>query len=157
MTGHAQGVAMTFKNIVFLALGLMVFLSACNSTPQPKPARAGAASATPAATITKNVQISDITFPANSRLDEDESLIIGSDDKWVGRLTLKISGKTPDVYDHFFHSMPELGWVSMTAIQGKVSLLTFSRGDRHATVQIAGGLGGVTVNIFVTDRAPNYQ
>lgn len=97
---------MTFKNIVILALGLMVSLSACNSTPQPKPALAGSASTNSAATVTKNVQISDITFPVNSRLDEDDSLVIGSDDKWVGRLTLKVSGKTPDVYDHFFTRCP---------------------------------------------------
>jgi hypothetical protein len=45
------------------------------------------------------------------------------------------------------------GWNLITALQGKTSGLTFSRGERIATVMIEGStLSGTSVTILVTPR-----
>lgn len=107
------------------------------------------ASATPSV---KPVQVSDIPLPRDSKINETESLVIGSDNRWLGRLVVRVRTNAAETYSYYFNGMPRLGWTRMTAVQGKVSNLTFSSGDRVASVQISGGLGGATVTIFVSTR-----
>lgn len=105
-----------------------------------------------AATSVKPVQVSDIPLPRDSKIDEAESLVIGSDNRWLGRLVVRVRTNAAETYSYYFNGMPRLGWTRMTAVQGKVSNLTFSSGDRIASMQISGGLGGSTVTIFVSTR-----
>ena len=46
--------------------------------------------------------------------------------------------------------MPRLGWKTLSAVQSKVSALTFTNGDRVANLQIEGGVGGSTVTVVVS-------
>jgi hypothetical protein len=58
-----------------------------------------------------------------------------------------------DTYNHFFRTLNGSGWNLITALQGKTSGLTFSRGERVATVMIEGSaLSGTLVTILVTPR-----
>lgn len=107
---------------------------------------------TEAAPSVKPVQVTDIPLPRDSRIEQSESLVIGSGNRWLGRLVVKVRTDAAETYSYYFNGMPRLGWARMTAVQGKVSSLTFTNGDRVANLQITGGVGGATVTIFVSTR-----
>ncbi|MBM4198500.1 MAG: hypothetical protein FJ198_02255 [Gammaproteobacteria bacterium] len=100
----------------------------------------------------KLVQVTDVPLPRDSKIDEQESFIIGGGSRWVGRLVVKVRTDAAETYNYYFNGMPRLGWTRVTAVQGKVSSLTFTNGDRVANLQITGGMGGATVTLFVSNR-----
>ncbi len=103
-------------------------------------------------TSVKLVQVTDVPLPRDSKIDEQESFIIGGGSRWLGRLVVKVRTDAAETYSYYFNGMPRLGWSRMTAVQGKVSSLTFTNGDRVANVQITGGVSGTTVTVFVLNR-----
>ncbi|MFM7396789.1 MAG: hypothetical protein ACKO42_06690 [Gammaproteobacteria bacterium] len=105
----------------------------------------------------KALQVSDLPIPKDARIDESGSLVIGSGDRWLGRVVMRVRAGSAETYNLFFNGMPQLGWTPYSAVQSKVSLLTFARGDRFATVQIEGGVAGATVTILVATRSPETR
>lgn len=106
-----------------------------------------------AAKESKLLQLGDFTLPANSKLDDTNTLVVGTDTRWVGRVVLRTTLPPVDTYNHFFRTLNGSGWNLITALQGKTSGLTFSRGERVATVMIEGSaLSGTLVTILVTPR-----
>ena len=68
-------------------------------------------------------------------------------------MVLRTTLSPVDTYNHFFRTLSGSGWNLITALQGKTSGLTFSRGERVATVMIEGSaLSGTLVTILVTPR-----
>ncbi len=106
--------------------------------------------------------IADIPIPAGSRLDVERSLILGVLDRWTGRVVLNIGLSVGKAFALYQQQMPTFGWQPIASAQAEVSFLTFTRGDRVATVQIERRtLGGSTVTVTVAprnpDRAPTVQ
>ncbi len=98
-------------------------------------------------------QFSDIAVPAGARMDVERSLILGARDSWIGRLAMTATGNTTATYDFFLAEMPKFGWQEITTVRSEVSVLTYTRGDRVATVQIlARTLGGSQIDITVSPR-----
>ena len=101
----------------------------------------------------KLLQLGDFTLPANSKLDDANTLVVGTDTRWVGRVVLRTTLPPVDTYNNFFRTLNGSGWNLITALQGKTSGLTFARGERVATVMIEGSaLSGTLVTILVTPR-----
>jgi hypothetical protein len=100
----------------------------------------------------KLTQITDIPIPREARVDETASLILGSGDRWLGRVVVRVKTNSTETYNYYFNGMPRLGWSTLTAVQSKVSTLTFTSGDRVANLQIEGGVGGATVTVVVSTR-----
>lgn len=117
---------------------------------------AGAAASTAAEPppVDKTIQVTDIPIPRDTRIDEAASIVIGSGDRWVGRVVMRVRTNAADTYGYFFNGMPRLGWTSLAAVQSKFSSLTFSSGDRIANLQIEGGVAGSTVTIVVSAKQP---
>ena len=85
----------------------------------------------------------------------DESLIFGRDDKWTGRLVIETEISTSAAFEYFQREMPNQQWIEMTALRSDVSLLTFSRMDRVATLTIESGtLSDAYVTITVSPLSP---
>lgn len=100
------------------------------------------------------LQLADMAIPPNTKFDAENSLIIGSGDRWLGRVVLKTDGPAVQIYNYFYNGMPAFGWSLVTAIQAKTSTLTYLRGERVATIQIEpGSLSGAQVSITVSTRA----
>jgi len=143
---------------ILLLTCLSVF-AACSSMGERDDARRGddisaaeARGGSEAPSVVKLVQVSDIPLPRESDIDEANSLVIGGGDRWLGRLVLKVKTNAAETYNYYFNGMPRLGWTRISAVQSKVSTITFSKGDRIATLQIAGGMGGVVVTVVVSTR-----
>jgi hypothetical protein len=117
------------------------------------PSGSSSAAVTSATKEPKLLQLGDFTLPAGSKLDDASTLVVGTDTRWVGRVVLRTTLSPVDSYNHFFRSLNGSGWNLITALQGKTSGLTFSRGERVATVMIEGSaLSGTLVTILVTPR-----
>lgn len=98
-------------------------------------------------------QFSDIAVPAGAKMDVDRSLVLGARDEWIGRLSLTAGDNATAAYDFFLVEMPKFGWQEITSVRSEVSVLSYSRGERVATVQIrARTLGGSLVDVTVSPR-----
>ena len=104
------------------------------------------------------LQVSDIPLPAGAKLDTESSLIIGANDRWLGRLVIKTDLSSVQAFNHFYNGMGGFGWGLITVVQAKVSNLTYARGERVAAIQIEpAALGGTTVSVTVSTRQPAVQ
>ncbi len=100
-------------------------------------------------------QFPDISIPAGSAMVLDESLIFGRDDKWTGRLVIETEVSASAAFEYFQREMPNHQWIELTALRSDVSLLTFSRLDRVATLTIESEtLSGAYVTITVSPLSP---
>lgn len=117
---------------------------------QPKDAsKQGDESETPRFT-----QFTDIPIPANATVDLDNLLVLGSEDGWIGRLALTTGHGMTDMYAFYEREMPRFGWNQITIIRSSISTMTYSRGQRIATITLLPKTtGGSTVDFTVAPGA----
>ena len=95
----------------------------------------------------------DIPIAANDAIDVEKSLLINSGDYWLGRAVLRSSLDSNAAFEYYQSSMPQYDWISITTVQSKVSVLSFEKASRVATVQIDGaGSRGSYIVITVSPR-----
>ena len=69
----------------------------------------------------------------------------------MGRISLTVPGEPQAVFAYFRDGLPGSGWALTSSSYSKLSLLTFSKGDRVATVQLqVSNFGANEVTITVT-------
>lgn len=97
--------------------------------------------------------VTDIPIPASTKINTERSTILGNGDRWFGRMILVLDRPTTQAFAYYQEQMGTFGWEAVTAIQGKVSTLSFTRGDRAATVEIGpSGLRSSEVTVTVSPR-----
>ena len=97
--------------------------------------------------------LTDIPIPPDSSLDVDRSLILGDLDRWTGRIVLNVGLDPIPTFALYQTQMPNFGWDPIMSVQAGISVLSFTRGERAATVQIEDRtLGGNTTTITVAPR-----
>ena len=98
-------------------------------------------------------QFSDIAVPAGATMDVERSLVLGTRDEWIGRLSMSTGQGPSATYDFFLREMPKFRWQEITTVRSETSVLTYSRENRIATIQIRKKtLGGSKVDITVSPR-----
>jgi hypothetical protein len=139
MNRIVRGVCLT----VFVALPLL----AC-SRGHSLPPTSAAGEALP------NLQlVTDIPIPPSANLDTDRSLILSDRDRWTGRVVLKQSQTMPEMTAFYQQNMASFGWQPVMSVSSEISVMTYTRGDRAATVQIEKGtVYGSTVLVTVAPR-----
>jgi hypothetical protein len=98
--------------------------------------------AAPASTFT---QFNDIPIPAGADLDLEQSLVLGTEEGWIGRLSLDVKHGMTDMYSFYEREMPKFSWEQLTTVRAKISTMTYRRGARVATItlQSSSGLAGL--------------
>lgn len=131
-----------------------VALAACGSlSGSAPPPSAGKGSGSGTRGKVGFAQFSDIAVPSGATMNVDRTLVLGARDAWIGRLALSAPDNATQTYDFFLREMPKFGWQEITTVRSEVSVLTYMRGDRIATVQIMPRtLGGSKVDITVSPR-----
>lgn len=127
-------------------------LAACGQTAgiAPTPAPSGDAEVLPGLP-----QFNDVLVPAGAKLYVERTMIFG-DQPWYGQLALSVSTDPHTIFEQYRRDMPGLGWQEVTSIRAPTSVVTFSRDDRVATVQIqAARLYGSEILIAVSPRGGN--
>ena len=87
--------------------------------------------AAPASTFT---QFNDIPVPAGADLDLEQSLVLGTEEGWIGRLSLDVGYGMTDMYSFYEREMPKFSWEQLTTVRAKISTMTYRRGARVATI-----------------------
>jgi hypothetical protein len=136
----------------------MVILSGCNALGtmgnSGKTAPTPPGQVTTAGSANPNYQpVSDIPIPPSTKINTERSVILGSSDRWFGRMVLVLDRPSTMAYAYYLEQMPPFGWELVSAVQGKVSTLTFTRGERAATVEITpSALRGSEATVTVSPR-----
>lgn len=93
----------------------------------------------------------DVPLPPGAVIKQQDTLIMGTGTSWTGRINLTISGEPQVVFTYFRDSLPGAGWSMTSSSFSKFSLLTFTKGERVANVQMQStGFGGNEVLITVS-------
>ncbi|MBT3808719.1 MAG: hypothetical protein HOF99_04395 [Rhodospirillaceae bacterium] len=135
--------------ILFAAL---FTLAACTQGTKLQPTSTGSAGGQSG--IAQNFSLlTDIPIPPDSTLDVDRSLILGDLDRWTGRIVLNVGQGATPTFALYQTQMPNFGWDPIMSVQAGISVLSFTRGERAATVQIESRtLGGSITTITVAPR-----
>jgi hypothetical protein len=92
----------------------------------------------------------DVPLPQGAVIKQQDSLVMGSGNTWMGRLNMSVAGEPQGVFAWFRDSLPGAGWTLTSSSYSKLSLLTFTKAERVATVQMqAGNFGANEVLITV--------
>jgi len=132
-----------------LLLVFLVVLTACSRGEALEPTM----SATDNKTAKSFSLLTDIPIPPGAKLDVERSLVLGDLDRWTGRIILNVDQSATKAFGLYQSEMPNFGWQPVMSVQAGVSVLTFTRGERAATIQIEGHtISGSTVSITVAPR-----
>ncbi len=97
--------------------------------------------------------LTDIVIPPNASLDVERSLILGDLDRWTGRIILNVGQPAARTFALYQTQMLNFGWEPVMSVQAEVSVLSFTRGERAATIQIEDRmLRGSKVAVTVAPR-----
>jgi hypothetical protein len=150
-----RSIKMTTRTALYpCILALAALGTGCGSQPMVAPPATGQTSVAPSNALS----VSDVPVPGGAKLDTEASLLMGGQEHWIGRLVIG-TGLTPtEAYNFYQGKMPSFGWSAVTAVQSKISTLTFLRADRVATVQIEpNALSGSTVSVLVSPRQTGQE
>ncbi|NQU58473.1 MAG: hypothetical protein HQ513_14665 [Rhodospirillales bacterium] len=95
----------------------------------------------------------DLPMPVKAEMDMSKTLVFGTNDAWIGRMVISSSHGSNDMFDFYKQEMPGFGWQEITSVRSDTSVMTYTRGQRVATIQITGAtLGGAKVTITVSPK-----
>ena len=139
------------NTLKYLALLCSAFwLGACGSVDLRPTGKDAAAPPEPSATQLAG----DMPIPASATVRPQETLVMATGNRWMGRISLSVPGDSQVVYAYFRDGLPGAGWTLTSSSYSKLSFLTFSKAERVATIQIQSAtFGGNEVTITVTPAA----
>jgi|GEM_PF-1236371 hypothetical protein len=150
---------MKILNRALAPLSLTAFaLVACIQQPADKPVQR----MTPAPVVASGsmqtgktdvnvVQFSDLPMPPQAQLDTEKSIILGTGEDWTGRVLIQTPNSPESAFDFYRKELPGLGWREITAVRAAVSVLTYIREGRVATLQLQkSAAGGTDVSVTIS-------
>ncbi len=97
--------------------------------------------------------VTDLPIPTGAHFDAERSLILSGQDEWTGRLVMETEVSATVAYAFYSTEMPRFEWTPVMSVQAGTSVLTYTRDNRAATVQIERKtLGGTVITITVARR-----
>jgi len=132
------------RALVILLVGLLVSACATNSG-----AQAGNGAAPPGPSIEQRLA-GDFPIPSGVNINQSDSLVLGGGGAWTGRIVFTTSSSTNETFLFYRDQPKSAGWSLVASLFSKASVLTFTKGNRSATIQIdASTFGTTTVSITV--------
>jgi len=95
----------------------------------------------------------DLPMPVKAELNMVRTLVFGTNDSWIGRLVIKASHSPNDMFDFYKQEMSGFDWQEITSVRSDISVMTFVRIDRVATIQISRAtISGASIIITVSPK-----
>lgn len=118
-----------------------IFITACSSMPTAAPEEFKEIEKVQAKLL------GDMPVPRGARIENENSLILGSGEGWAGRVALTAVQGPLETFAFFRDNYPPAGWTMVSSTQSKNSILVFIKNDRTATIEISSGsmLGGKSI------------
>lgn len=99
-------------------------------------------------------QFNDIPIPEKAMMDLKQSLLLGGESTWIGRLVFTAPYTQNSLFDFYMSEMPKFGWSEITVVRSKISVLSFRRDTRIATIQLESDIvSGTVVSFTVSPRS----
>jgi len=112
-------------------------------------AQAGNGAAPPGPSIEQRLA-GDFPIPSGVNINQSDSLVLGGGGAWTGRIVFTTSSSTNETFLFYRDQPKSAGWSLVASLFSKASVLTFTKGNRSATIQIdASTFGTTTVSITV--------
>ena len=93
-------------------------------------------------------QFTDVPIPDGARMDAERSLLVGPGESWVGRLVFSVRwSNAPELFDFYKAQMPTYKWQEISSVRADISVMTWQRADRIATIQIEETTLGAAVTL----------
>ena len=86
--------------------------------------------------LSKDIQ-NYLFMPSNTEVIMNESVVIGKDDKWVGKLTLISNNEVETVYSFIREKYIKNNWELKTTYQSENAFLVFEKSKKLITVDIS--------------------
>ncbi len=83
--------------------------------------------------------LGDMPLPKDARIVNENSLVLGEGESWVGRLEILCPYTTSDSIAFFLERYPQAGWTLLSASKSKNSILVFTNAKKSATVEVTEG------------------
>ena len=133
--------------LFFSVCSVIVLLTACSGMPM------GSGRTASTVDLSGTDLLSQTQLPAGARVIPEQSTVIGSGNNWVGRVVIDPARDATAAYSYFLDTYPSQGWVLLSAVRAKTSVLLFNKGEFNVTVEIHEGnmLGSAMV---ILTRAP---
>jgi hypothetical protein len=127
-------------------LATLAVLAGCSHSVPPSTSGDSGTAATPSFS-----QFTDIPVPDGARMDAERTLLLGQGDAWVGRLVLSVRWTSgPEMFDFYKTQMPAFKWQEISSVRSDISVMTWQRGDRIATIQIEETTLGLGTEVILT-------
>lgn len=133
---------------------LSVALAGCANPPPRLAGQANAApAAEPAATVVNTTsrpivrRFVGIPMPPNNILDVDRTVVVGSDNDWLGRIFLSAPMNVDQAIEFYRHDMPRFGWAELAVTRSDTSVLAYQMGERIATIQLTPGADAASTKV----------
>jgi hypothetical protein len=139
----------TTATMLVMSLALGACAGQMNSVLSPDPGKDGQKAPTRASFT----RFPDLPMPVKAELEMGKTLVFGTNDAWIGRMVISSSHGSNDMFDFYKQEMPGFGWQEITSVRSETSVMTYTRGERVATIQIASAtLKGAKVTITVSPK-----
>lgn len=139
------------KTLFPLILAALVLLSGGCTLPERMDSRS--ADGTEGTLPPSFAQFKDIPIPEKATMDLKQSLLFGGESAWIGRLVFTAPYTQNGLFDFYMSEMPKFGWSEITVVRSKISVLSFRRDTRVATIQLEPDLvSGAVVSFTVSPR-----
>jgi len=137
---------MLFMRALLILLATLL-VSACATSSSSTQADKGAAS--PGPSIEQRLA-GDFPIPSGVNINQSDSLVLGGGGSWTGRIVFTTSSSTNETFLFYRDQPKSAGWSLVASLFSKASVLTFTKGNRSATIQIdSSTFGSTTVSITV--------
>lgn len=119
-------------NRFILCLAALLLLTGCNSLPVMDDPKEDIDA------IRKQL-LGEMPLPLGAKINNDASLILGSGENWTGRVVLSVPLGTAEVFNHIREQFQTSGWVLLSSVKAKHSILVLTRQERTVTMEIMDG------------------
>ena len=103
-------------------------------------------------------QFKELPIPERATMNLEKTLMFGNA-PMVGRVVFKAPYTQSGLFDFYMQEMPKFGWRELTTIRTTNSVLTFTRDNRVAVIQLTSlklGRTEVVIDISTTKRVDSY-
>ncbi len=86
-------------------------------------------------------------------MDMERTIILGAHNSWTGRVYMQVKLSANKLFEFYKLEMSGFGWQQVTSVRATISVLTYERGSRVATIQIlANKLQGSAVIVTMSPK-----
>ena len=109
---------------------ITIFLASCSNTAQESQQQTQ---------ILMEFALYDFPLPADSEIQMDNTVILGSGDMWAGQIIMYSSSSPVNLITYFTETGKSSNWILASSTISERVLLVFNKDDRIATVEISKG------------------